>query len=147
MPGNQGHWAWVFFNVQHLLWHGASDYNGHLRGYVKQWGCHYYFDDLGLSTGFEHPTSRMRGERCNWPRHRRGLIFVLILFLCTILASCFPSKFNRIHISFFYMESICTCIFMHFKNQVFMIPLYLLPFFRRCRVQLDGAFFMFWGCW
>ena len=23
---------WGFFNVQHLLWHGASVYNGHLRG-------------------------------------------------------------------------------------------------------------------
>ena len=25
---------WVFFSVPHLLWHGASVYNGHLRGPV-----------------------------------------------------------------------------------------------------------------
>ena len=25
---------WVFFNVPHLLWHGSTLYNGHLRGHV-----------------------------------------------------------------------------------------------------------------
>ena len=28
-----GHWAvGFFFSVPHILWHGASDYHGHLRG-------------------------------------------------------------------------------------------------------------------
>ena len=31
MLGTHGHW---FFSVQHLLWHGASVCNGHLRGLV-----------------------------------------------------------------------------------------------------------------
>ena len=39
---------WGFFCVPHLLWHGASVYNGHLQGPVThllpcvwQWSCHY----------------------------------------------------------------------------------------------------------
>ena len=31
MLGTCGHWAWVFFSVSHILWHGKSFYNG-LRG-------------------------------------------------------------------------------------------------------------------
>ena len=42
---------WGFFSVPHLLWHGASVYNGHLRGPVKftpiaerlSWNSHYLF--------------------------------------------------------------------------------------------------------
>ena len=34
MLGTYGHWAWGFFSVSHLLWHGPSVYNGHLRGPV-----------------------------------------------------------------------------------------------------------------
>ena len=40
---------WVFFSVPHLLCHGASVYNVHLRGHshlwlnVEQWSCHYLF--------------------------------------------------------------------------------------------------------
>ena len=29
-----GHWAVRFFSMPHLLWHGASVYNGHVRGPV-----------------------------------------------------------------------------------------------------------------
>ena len=37
------------------------------------------FNDWGLSRlGFEHPTFRLRGERSNPLRHRRGSIFVVI---------------------------------------------------------------------
>ena len=32
--GTHGHWAVGFFSVSHILWHGASVYNGHLRGPV-----------------------------------------------------------------------------------------------------------------
>ena len=32
MLGSYGHWAMSFFNVSHLLWHGPTVYNGHLRG-------------------------------------------------------------------------------------------------------------------
>ena len=32
--GTHGHWAVGFFSVLHLLWHGDSVYNGHLRGPV-----------------------------------------------------------------------------------------------------------------
>ena len=40
---------WGFFSLPHLLWHGASVYNGHLRGpmtvlpSVWQWSCRYLF--------------------------------------------------------------------------------------------------------
>ena len=59
------------------LWHGASVYNGHLRGHVTltpnterlavelslQCTC---FNDWGmLRLGFDHQTFRLRGERSN----------------------------------------------------------------------------------
>ena len=65
---------WGFFSVPHLLWLGASVYNGHLRGSVTltlycrafcsgavtTWLFFFY---LSLSwLGFEHPTFRMRGS-------------------------------------------------------------------------------------
>ena len=34
MLGTHGHEQWGFFSVPHLLWHGASVFNGHLRGPV-----------------------------------------------------------------------------------------------------------------
>ena len=43
---------WGFFRVPHLLWHGSSVYNGHLRWPVtltpiaEQWSCHYLFKRL-----------------------------------------------------------------------------------------------------
>ena len=58
---------WEFFIVAHVLWHGASVYNGHLRDTHTYWRvfcsgavttCFY-----GLSLprlGFENPTFRLR---------------------------------------------------------------------------------------
>ena len=62
---------WGFFSVPHLLWHGASVYNCHLRGSVTHTpiterlaAVSTCFYDLGLSLlGFEHPTIRFWGER------------------------------------------------------------------------------------
>ena len=62
---------WGFFSVPHLLWHGATLYNGHHRGmtrirdpnpYCQAFECGAAvtncFYDLGLSRlGFELPTS------------------------------------------------------------------------------------------
>ena len=73
---------WGFFSVPHLLWHGESISTGHPRGPVTLipiakrffgWAVTICFNDLGLSRlGFEHPTFRLRGERSNRLRHRRG---------------------------------------------------------------------------
>ena len=68
---------WGFFSVPHLLRHGASVYNGHLRGSVtltfSSGAVTICFYDLGLlRLKFEHPTFRLRGERSNPLRHRRG---------------------------------------------------------------------------
>ena len=56
---------WGFLCVAKLLWHGASVYNGHLRGPVTL--IPICFNDLGLSQlGFEH-------HECSNPlRHRRS---------------------------------------------------------------------------
>ena len=69
---------WGFFILPHLLWHGASVYNGHLWGPVTltpiaiaeglavavSRAVTTWFYNLGLSRlGFEHPTFRLRGER------------------------------------------------------------------------------------
>ena len=54
MLGTNDHFSVRFFNLSLLLWHGASIYNGHLRGPVTltpnaeflavwQWSCHYLF--------------------------------------------------------------------------------------------------------
>ena len=62
---------WWFFGVPYLLWHGASVYNGHLRGAVTLTNCRtfrsgavtIYFYDLLLSPlGFEHPYFRLLRE-------------------------------------------------------------------------------------
>ena len=86
-----------FFSVPHLLWHGASVYDGYLRRPVTH-HCRAIgsgavticFNDLGLSRlGFEHPTFRMRGERCNPLRHRRGWMFFNIGYSVWILINCY----------------------------------------------------------
>ena len=70
--------------VPHLLLHGTSVYNSHLRGLLtlthvverlavdrSVTTCFY---DLGLSRlGFEHPTFCIRGERSNRLSHRCGV--------------------------------------------------------------------------
>ena len=72
---------WGFFSVPHLLWHGASVNNGHLRGPVTLTPiAERLAVELSLpvlTTGlsrlrFEHQTFRLRGERSNPLRHRRG---------------------------------------------------------------------------
>ena len=87
---------WGFFNVPHLLWNGASVYNGHLQWPVALTTlCRAFgsgavtscFNDLGLSQlGFEHPTFRMWGERSYQLRHRSGPIQCeteeIIKFIC-----------------------------------------------------------------
>ena len=81
---------WVFFSVPHLLWHGASVYNGNLRGPVTLTAIaerlavelSLPFYDLGLSRlGFEIQTFRLQGERFNWLRHRSSLMELSWLFL------------------------------------------------------------------
>ena len=64
--------------------HGASVYNGHLRGpeiltlNAERMAVELplpYFNDLGLlRLGIEHPTFLLRGERSNRLRHRGGLL-------------------------------------------------------------------------
>ena len=64
---------WWLFSVPHPMWHGASVYNCYLRGCDTHTYCRA-FSDLCLSRlGFEHPTFRLRGQRFNPLRHRRGL--------------------------------------------------------------------------
>ena len=72
---------WWFFSVPHLLWYAAYVYNGHLRGPMTHTCCRAFssgavttcFYDSGLSRlGFKHPTFRLRGQRSNPLRHRRG---------------------------------------------------------------------------
>ena len=56
---------WEVFNVPHLLWHGPTLYNGHLRGPVTLTPCRAFgsgavttcFYDLGLSRGRIEPQS------------------------------------------------------------------------------------------
>ena len=76
---------WGFFNVPHLLWHGASVYNGHIRGPVTLTPkCRAFsrgavttcFYDLGLSRlGFKHPIFHLQGKRYKPIRHRRDRIY------------------------------------------------------------------------
>ena len=75
---------WGFYSVPHILWHGASVYNGHLwRPVTFKLNANRLaveislpdFNVLGLSRlGFEHPASRLRGECSNQLRHLRGFI-------------------------------------------------------------------------
>ena len=70
-------------NVTHLLRHENTVHNGHLRGRLTLTsiaGClavelslPVLIYDLGLSRlGFEHPIFRLRGQRSNPLRNRRG---------------------------------------------------------------------------
>ena len=68
---------WGFFSVPNLLWHGASVYNGHLRVPVTLTPIAERLPvELSLPglprLGFQHATFRLRGERSNPLRHRRG---------------------------------------------------------------------------
>ena len=73
---------WGFFNVPHLLWYGASVYNGHLRGPVTLTPIAEHlamqlslpvFNDLGLwRLGFEPQNFRSWGESSNQLRNHRG---------------------------------------------------------------------------
>ena len=73
---------WGFFSVPHLLWHGASVYNGHLRVPVtltpnsERLAVELSLPVLmtiGLSRmGFKHPIFRLRDESSNRLRHRGG---------------------------------------------------------------------------
>ena len=72
---------WGFFSVPNLQWHGASVYNGHLRGPVTltpvaerlavelSLHCTCFYDLGLLQLGFEHPTFRLLGQRSNTLRH------------------------------------------------------------------------------
>ena len=64
---------WGFFSLPHLLWHGASVYNSHLRGPIAErlaGAVTICFYDLGLSRlGFEDLTFRLRAKALT---HRRG---------------------------------------------------------------------------
>ena len=75
------HYSPLSIALPHLLWHGASVYNGHLRGSVALTpDAERLAEELslpGLSRlGFEHLTYRMRGERANRLRHHRGLVIM-----------------------------------------------------------------------
>ena len=91
---------WGFFSVPHLLWHGASVYNGHLRGPVIltpiaerfKVELSLCFNDVRLSqSGFEHPTSCARHRL----RHQRGTNNVIDVNLI------FPVSFRYHKKSFF----------------------------------------------
>ena len=75
---------WGFFSLPHLLWHGVSVNNDHLRGPLRLTPsaerlavavhvatCFY---DLGLSrVGLEHKIFLLQIQRSNPLRHRRGV--------------------------------------------------------------------------
>ena len=89
---------WGFFSVPLLLLHGASVYNGHLRGpltltpIASRAVTTCFYDSSLLRLGFEHPTFRLRGQRSNPLRHRRGEKFIkyniMPLSLC-ISCTCY----------------------------------------------------------
>ena len=71
-----------FLNVPHLLWHGASIYNGYLRGPVTltpiadclavELSLPAFTIKVMSRMGFENQTFRLRGQRSNPRRHRCG---------------------------------------------------------------------------
>ena len=87
---------WWFFNVQHLLWHGASwssprICDTHPKMYCRAFGsgavtiCFY---DLSLSRmGFEHPTFRLRANarRCCYCCCIVVVVVVVVLLLFLLL--------------------------------------------------------------
>ena len=79
---------WGFLSVPHLLWHGASVYNGpktrdthtYCRAFSNE-AVTICFYDLGLSwLRFEHPTFNLRGERSYPLRHRRDWPILELIF-------------------------------------------------------------------
>ena len=88
MLGTHGHWAVrVFFSLSHLLWHPFIMSSSMIRDthtYYRAFSsgavttCFY---DLGLSwLGIEHPTLRLRDQRSNRLRHRRGIYKIMLLY-------------------------------------------------------------------
>ena len=73
MLSTYGHEQWGIFSVPHLMWPGASIYNGHLRGpvtltpYAEQWSCHYFFLRLrSVASGIRTPNLPLAGPTL-WP--------------------------------------------------------------------------------
>ena len=71
---------WGFFSVPHLLWHGASVYNGHLRGPVTLTPiaerlvvelCLPFYRLRSVATGDRTPISRKWCERSSFEPMRR----------------------------------------------------------------------------
>ena len=66
---------WGLFSLPHLLYHGTSVYNGHLRGPISITSAVEHLEvelplpvyiwlwSVSTAWGFEHPTFPMRGER------------------------------------------------------------------------------------
>ena len=75
---------WGFFGVPHLLWHGASVYDGHLRGPVTLAPTTELLAvELCWRLGFEHPTFCLRGQR-SYPG-RKYIIFFKSFSLLLII--------------------------------------------------------------
>ena len=59
---------WEFFNVPHLLWHGASFYNGHLRGHMTlTLNAERLAVELSLGTCFNDVTAAVKYEKFRVP--------------------------------------------------------------------------------
>ena len=102
---------WGFFSVPHLLWHGASVYNGHLQGLVSLTSnAQRLAVELSLPVfmtglsrlGFEYLTLCMWGLRSN-RLHPHGL-----MFMYWSLSHCAPVVF-RIHIKNHIKATVHTC--------------------------------------
>ena len=83
-------WLLKFFSVSQLLWHGASVYNGHIRGHVtltpiaERLAVELSLPvfTTGLSRlGFEHLTFRLRVKRSKPLPNRRGYNHVSYILL------------------------------------------------------------------
>ena len=84
-----------FFSMSHLLWYGASIYNGHLEQPVTLLSyCHAFgsravttgFNNLGLSwLEFKQPAFCLQGERSNPLCHHRSVMIVSLFSTPMIL--------------------------------------------------------------
>ena len=68
---------WLFMKLDDyhpfIIVISEDPWHSHLLPSVWKRSCLYLFYDLGLTQlGFEHPTCRLRGQRSNPLRHRRG---------------------------------------------------------------------------
>ena len=69
---------WWFFSVPHLLWHGASVYNGrdthtYCWAFSSAWSCHYLFLRLrSVAAGIRTPNLPLARRSSSPLRHRRG---------------------------------------------------------------------------